>query len=482
MASIITTEIDSTCQKFLGAVLPIAGMGQKTEFTVAGTWISTDEITITITDSLTGVQTEMGYGIVSGLIPDFLFTFNDKVYGLTGTEFYFSAIAQPTVFNDPAAAGNGFIDTANYSPTCESLVACAPYQGKLLFISRRTVLIFTVDPDPALYSKSQTLPNIGTIASLSVQPVGDMDVYMLADNGVRSVRVRDASNNAIIADIGTPVDALIQAILATLTDAQKAAACGAVEPSANRYWLFIPDSTDKNGVGKIFNFSYFPSSQIAAWAQYDPSYQVAVTAPAASYANPLVPLTYTLVVGKRYVWTPGAHEVSLTCGATVLTEYGSFTAASTTASVVGTAAGATFTGALTLTTYFTPTKFITYKGQVYVRAGDYIFQYGGTGNNVYDNCGVIAITPYISSGQPGTRKNFESIDAAFEGTWQISGSSDYTTQGYRLLYNNNASSFLLQTIGWGVAGSHYSFKMQEDSASYARFSSILCHEKIAGEK
>jgi hypothetical protein len=478
----LTTEIDSTAQRLVGAILPITGKGQKTLFTVTGTWVSTDEITLDLTDSLTGNLTQIGYGTASGIVPTYLFTFNDKEYALSGTEFLFSAIGDPTIWNDPTAAGNGFIDTANYSPSCETLVAIAPYQGKLLFISRRTVLIFSVDPDPALYVKTQTLSNIGTIASLSVQPLGDMDVIMLADNGFRSVRVRDASNNAMIADIGTPVDALVQSILATLTDVQKAASCGIFEPSANRYWCFIPNSSDTNGVGKIFTFSYFPSSEIAAWGQYDPSYQVTMTSPAASYGNPLVPLTYTTVVGKRYVWTPGSHEVSLTCGLTILTKAASFVATDTTASIVGTAAGATFTGSLSLTTYFTPTKFVTYKGQVYARAGDYIFQYGGTGNNVYDNCGVTAVTPYISSQTPGTRKQFESVDAAFDGTWRIGGSTDYNTQLYKTIYNNSVSTFLLQTIGWESAGSHYSFTMQEDSVGYARFSSILCNEKKANEK
>jgi hypothetical protein len=437
------------------------------------------EVTLTLTDNLTGTQTQVGFGNVTGVVPTFLTAFNNKVYALAGATAYFSAEELPTTWNDPTAAGNSFITMTNFYATPETLAACAPYQGSLLFVSRRTVQVWHTDPDPANYAPVQILPNIGTVAGLSVQPVGDMDVYMLADNGVRSVRVRDASNNAIIADVGTPIDQILKPLLASLTTSQKAAACGAVDPADNRYWVYVP--TPSGAAGSIYTFSYFPGASIAAWGTYAPTYQAAVLAPALNYSGSTV--TYTgLTVGQRYAWLPGANEVSITNGTQVLKAEGAFVATATTATVTGNAATATYTGALSQTTSFVPTKFLTYQGQVWVRAGNALYQYGGASNQAYDNCGVSWTSPYIDGGSPGTRKQFESIDAAFQGSWAISASADYTAGAYKLVYNNTASSFLLQAIGWEAAGTHYSFSAVESSSEYALFSAILCHEMKANEK
>jgi hypothetical protein len=464
-----------------GGTNAFGGSGMNYEFTLAPVTAGS-EVTLTLTDQLTGPQTQVGAGNVTGTDPSFIFTFNQKVYTLAGSTAYFCALDEPTLWNDPNGAGNGFITMSNYYSTNEPLAAIAPYQGRLLFCFRRLVQIWYVDPDPANNALTQTLPNIGTVAPLSVQPVGDMDVYMLADNGVRSVRVRDASNNALIADVGTPIDAILQPLLAALTDAQKAAACGIVEPSSNRYWLYLPQP-DGNA-GKIYVFSYFPSSQIAAWGSYSPTYQVAVPAPAATYpATGPFTVTYTgLTVGQRYAWLPGANEVTLTCGTQILKGEGAFVATVTAATVTGNAASAAYSGALSATTTFVPTKFVVYNGQVWARAGALLFQFGGPNNQAYDNCGVTFITPYIDGGEPATRKNFESIDAGFQGTWQIFGSQDYVSQGYKLLYNNTASSFQYGAIGWGSTGTHYSFQGVEAGSGYALFSSIINHAKPANEK
>ena len=462
-----------------GGVNAYAGQGMDYAFTLSLTGASGGEVPITLTDLLTGFQTQLGSGNVTSVIPTYIFTFNNKVYALAGATAYFTAVAQPNVWNDPNAAGNGFITMSNFFSTNETVVAMAPYQGNALFVFRRLVQVWHVDPDPANYAIVQTLPNIGTVAPETVQPVGDMDVYMLADNGVRSVRVRDASNNAIIADIGTPIDAIVTPLLASLTDAQKSTACGIVEPSSNRYWCYIPEPDGSPGL--IYVFSYFPSSQVAAWGSYSPTYQVAIAAPAVDYTGSTV--TYTgLTIGSRYAWLPGAHEVSIVCGTTTLKKEGAFVATATTATVTGTGATVSFTGALSVTTSFVPTKFVVFNGQVWARAGDLLLQYGGTSNVAYDNCGVLAVTPYIDSGSPATIKQFESIDVGFEGTWSVNASTDYTTQKYKNVYNNTASSFVRQAQGWEASGTHYSLQLVESGSAYARFSNAAAHLKQANEK
>lgn len=51
-----------------------------------------------------------------------------------------------------------------------------------------------------------------------------------------------------------------------MTDAQKAACVAVIEPIDGRYWLAIGS--------KIYVYSYFPNSQIAAWSTYEPGFSV----------------------------------------------------------------------------------------------------------------------------------------------------------------------------------------------------------------
>ena len=405
----VLINLDTSVNPLAGGADTAAGTGEDWKITGGGTFTKGDTVTLQLTDSQTGVLFQIGAGNITSLVESYCFTYNNKVYMLAGDTAYFSAIGDPTVFNDPTAAGNGFITMADWFSTPENLTAMATFQGKLAFTSRRTTQIWSVDPDPANYAQTQVLPNIGTISPLSVVSVGDSDVYMVADNGIRSLRVRVASDNAEVADVGTPIDLIVQPILASLTDTQKATICGVVEPTTNRRWFYIPASG--GGTGSIYVFSVF-GSDIAAWSTYTPSYNNS---------------------GNQ--------------------------------------------------TSFVPEKFIVYLGQVWVRdTNGNVYQYGGTDNATYDNCGVTFITPYFDSGKPVVIKTFTALDAAFQGTWQISFSPDYQLQTYKNIYNNTLSSYKLQRIPVASTGTHYSLKMVESSTGYARFSSAQMHLQNDYEK
>lgn len=406
----VLIDVNTTANSLGGGSAATSGTGENWTVTGSGTFVKGDTIVLQVVDSQTGVVTQLGSGNITALVETFCYTYNNKVYMLSGDTAYFSAIGDATVFNDPAAAGNGFITMSDWFSSPEPLTAMSPFQGKLLFTSRRTTQIWNIDPDPANYSQSQVLSNIGTIAPLTVQPIGDQDVYMVADNGVRSVRVRVATNNAEIDDVGTPIDILIQPLLASLTDAQKATMCGITEPSSNRYWVYIPNAN--GSVGYIWIFSKF-GNEIAAWSTYIPSYNNSGTQ-----------------------------------------------------------------------TSFVPEKFVIYQGQVWVRdTSGNIYQYGGTNNSTYDNCGVTGITPYFDGGSPKTLKTYGSLDVACQGTWSVQFSPDYTLQSYKEIYANNASSFIYQSIPTASgATTHYSLKLVESSSGYARFSSAFLNLDTSGKK
>lgn len=475
------TYLTTTADGMSGGLDSEDGRGNEYLFEVTYAPQLNDQITLVFTDSLSGFQTTVGGGYASGVQPTYLYTYNQRIYALAGSDWYFSAVGLPTTWNDPNAAGNGFEALSNFFASASTPQAVVQFQGLLAIANRDYCQTFSVDPNPANFAQTQVIPNMGTMAPQSVQAIGDMDVFMLYDSGVRSLRVRIATNNAVIADIGTPIDMLIQSVLATLTDAQKATAVGAVDPAANRYWLYIPTAADNLGagpVGKIYVFSYFTSSQVAAWSTYDPTFQTGVFGPGANYpAAAPITLTYAgLTVGNQYAWNPGANEVSLTHGTQVFTKGVVFTATATTATVTGNALSAPFTGQLNLINYFIPQSFIVYKGQIWVRdTNNNLFQYGGAGGNQYENCGVNAVTPYIDSELPGNIKTYQGMESAFVGTWQIGACADYVANIFKTIYLNNQSTFSYKRIGYDARGTHYAFQLQEFGTGYARLASVMMH-------
>lgn len=256
-------NIATTLTAFSGGASAVATQPSQWIETFTGTWAVGDTISTILTNALTGDQVAIGFGAVTGKQPTFVFIYKDKVYALIGDTAYMTAIGEPTVWNDPNATGNGSVQMSNFNGSPMQLVSVANYQGRLVFMSRDTILIWNVDPDPTQWSLVQTLGNIGTVAKDSVKALGDLDVFFLADSGVRSVRVRDSSLNAFVSDIGSPIDQILTGVMQG-TSPNTSGACSVVEPSANRYWLFLKDT--------IYVLSYFPSNKILAWSTYDPTY------------------------------------------------------------------------------------------------------------------------------------------------------------------------------------------------------------------
>ena len=228
---------------------------------------------ITLTDSLTGVQYQLGAGYVTDVVPTFLYTYNQKVYALAAATAYFCAINDPSTWNNVNGNFNGFVLMSNYYATATNLVAVSQYQGRLAFFSQYAIQFMIIDPDPTKWQQVQVLTNIGTIAPLSVASLGDLDVMFLFFTGIRSLRVRDTTLNAYVNDIGSAIDQLIQPVIAANTLTTIGKACGKQDPITGRYWLFIPDITNANG-GVIYVLSYYPSSKIEAWTTYDTSFYV----------------------------------------------------------------------------------------------------------------------------------------------------------------------------------------------------------------
>lgn len=201
---------------------------------------------------------------VAGESPVALLTHGDKMYAAHSSVLSFSAIAEPTQWQ--SGVGYGFKNMSNQSAGSEALTALGRYQNLMAVFARRNIQIWYLDPDPLQNVQRQLLDKIGTFAPRSVVSFGDVDVFFLADSGVRSLRARDSSNQSGVSDVGTPIDEFLLDYLATLTEAEKAAAVGVMEPISGRYLLAVGT--------RVFVFSYFASAKISAWSTYDVGFQI----------------------------------------------------------------------------------------------------------------------------------------------------------------------------------------------------------------
>lgn len=194
---------------------------------------------------------------------DFVLTHNRKLYSLSGSVVWFSAIGDP---EDHAGTGAGFIDLAEEVSGPTDLMAIAPYGNNLAIFARQSIPIYYFDADPAKNAKVQVLDKIGTDAGLSAVQYGDNDLFFEDTSGVRSLRARNSSNNAGVEDIGVAIDDYVKVKFASLTDEQKIRVKGLIEPSDKRFWLVLGN--------EIAVLSHFPGSKIQAWTIYRPGFWI----------------------------------------------------------------------------------------------------------------------------------------------------------------------------------------------------------------
>lgn len=415
---------------FANGVAAVTTTEENYSVVFSGTWVAGDVWTVILTDQLTGLQTQVGDGFVSGIVPTFALTYDDKVYILSGSTVYMSAIDAPATWNDPNASGNGFITLTNWYSTTEPIISMSVYQGKLAFFSRWTVQIWNTDANLANWSIEQTLPNIGTLAPQSVQSLGDLDVIFLSDTGIRSLRARDITLNAFINDIGSPLDPIIQnALLA----GNYANACSGVEPATGRYMLFL------NGV--IYVLSYYPSNKILAWSTYLPT-----------DSNGGVFTPFQMVVFQGAIWFYGLDSN----GNQAAYQYG---------------------GANNNTYDRTRAKWQT---------GFLDAKTAGTIK------GARAVDVVINSGQGGMELDKPDSWSVYCSMDQKSAGDP--TQGFpgltrwKNVYNSKASSFDIQTLPYSDKGTHFSVYAQSNgdgnngAGGPATFSEVLLHYEPDNEK
>lgn len=198
----------------------------------------------------------------SGEVATIARTHQRKVYALAGSFTAFSDLDDATQWSVTTSTVSGYINMSTHQSGSTDLSGLAVYQRQLAIFARRVIQIWNMFDDDADNSPAQILDNAGTRSPKSVLSFADYDVFFLSDSGIRSLRARDSSTSAAVNDVGVPIDKIVLDHMATLTDAQIAAAVAIIEPIDGRFWLALGN--------KMFVFTYFPSKKISGWTWYEP--------------------------------------------------------------------------------------------------------------------------------------------------------------------------------------------------------------------
>lgn len=249
-------------------------------------------------------------------------TYKEKMYGVFGRYVYFSAVGDPTVWLDPgpnssgtvAHNGSGFINIASQDSDSEDLRAMEVYYDKLALFSALSCQLWFFDPDPSLNQYYQTLRDAGTLAPLSVRQYVANDVYFVGTHGIRSLRARDLTTTAAVADVGSPIDPVIQELIAQRGELYGLYWTQAIlSPRTGRIWMILPD--------QIHVLSNWPSPNISAWSVYIPEFTV-YTPCGCIFADPYVILRAT--DGRIFRFGSQADLVYDSCPVSFLTPALSF--------------------------------------------------------------------------------------------------------------------------------------------------------------
>lgn len=131
-----------------------------------------------------------------------------------------------------------------------------------------------------------------------------------------------------------------------------------------------------------------------------------------------------------------------------------------------------------MTTVGTIEKFGILNNRIYFRAGDKIFNYGGSSNDSYDESVVTVELPYLDTNKPAHKKQFTGIDLACSGLWQLNYNiNPEDNDEWDLIGNFNGSTYHKDTQGFHTYASHLRLKATTSAESQAKLSNLAIHFK-----
>lgn len=114
--------------------------------------------------------------------------------------------------------------------------------------------------------------------------------------------------------------------------------------------------------------------------------------------------------------------------------------------------------------------------QIFWRSGNDLISFGGDDGQTYDAIEAVVRIPYVTAEKPASVKNWEAIDAALQGTWQIKASFDPTQpNAMDLLANVTKSTYAQQKIAMNGQSPSVSLEFRTTTVGPARLGNAAVH-------
>lgn len=256
-----TGDVVANGTSMSGGVTAVDAVAQVELVSFGGTVEAEDQFTITINNRAYVATVRASATGVSAFIH------KRRMWSPANSLWYYSKLNDPSDWTDVnASTGAGFINVSSDSEGTERLVGAAAYGTQAVVFSRRNTWLYNLSTDAQDFAFAQPIENTGTMASRSPFGYGNTDVFYLDESGIRSLRAKDQTGDAYADDVGTAIDPFIREYMDSLTSRQITRAVSTVEPRDRRYWLAMGE--------RIFVYSNFPRSQIAAWTYFEPGFEI----------------------------------------------------------------------------------------------------------------------------------------------------------------------------------------------------------------
>lgn len=310
----------------------------------------------------------------------FQMVLDGKGYVVLGDVLYASAVDD---IEDMAGTGSGSLNFSQNGMPIGDGFGLGDYFGQLVIFGERGVQFYTVDASFAGNQYQRSLSAF-PFAPRTIEGYGDGDLLYLSHSGIRSLRARDSSNLAMVDDVGSSIDKLVQndtlydandtdriftlgSPLVPVADHIAATAISVVHPQTGQFWMFLKD--------KVYIYARHPGAKVSAWST--------LTLPVPDAAN----LSEKNGQDKGR-WAADVCRV----GQTLVMR--------------------------------------NFANEIYI--------YGGDNDTTYDSSETVVETPMMDMNTPGDNKYFSGIEIVSEGEWEIEYTVDPTVVGLDVDWNKAA--------------------------------------------
>ena len=189
----------------------------------------------------------------------------DKMYVTAGKNVHFSALRDATHFNS-TYTGAGFMTPATHSSGAATITGLAVFVDNLAIIAANAIQVWFVDADDENNELQQVLVGSGTTAVRSVLPLPNGDLYFMAHDGIKALRVRESLQTGAVVNVGAAIDVAVVEQIAAVSTTVRDQACAVREPREGRFMLSVGN--------RVFVHSYFPEKNVNAWSIFRPGFTI----------------------------------------------------------------------------------------------------------------------------------------------------------------------------------------------------------------